>query len=276
MGRYPLVVIHGIAQDQVGLEWVRPDEVGLDRVSSVEQLSVPKLVALHLVPGALITVAFVALAPLVKAVGLPPIAALLAAILLVLIPVELGIVFRAVRRDGGAAAVPYRQRLALRQWFWLVPVLIVAAFVGFGVHRLIEPWLMALFGWLPEWLVVPVPLGGINDYSAGSWIVTLCAFFLLNGVIGPVIEELYFRGYLLPRMRAARALGPARQRHSFLDLPFLVPVADRSPNSRDRADGIRRALEPKRLSRHGGALRTQHTRCRTHHQFRTNAYLTKP
>ena len=194
------MAIHEIAQDHVGPDRLRTDPREPDRVSSVEQLSVPKLVALHLIPGALITVAFVALAPLVKAVGLPPIAALLAAILLVLIPVELGIVLRAIGRDGVAAAVPYRQRLGLREWSWLVPVLIVAAFGGFGVHRLVEPRLNALFGWMPEWFVFPVPLGGINNYSAGSWIATLCAFFLLNGVIGPVIEEFYFRGFLLPRM----------------------------------------------------------------------------
>jgi membrane protease YdiL (CAAX protease family) len=203
------VAISKIAQDHVGLEWVRTDRVGPDRANLVEQLSVPNLIALHLIPGALVTVGFVLLAPLVAAVGLPPIAALLAAILLVLVPVELGIVLRNVRRDGGAAAVPYRQRLGLREWFWLIPVLIVAAFVAFGVHRLIEPWLLAhLFGWLPEWFVVPIPLSGINNYSASSWIVTLCAFFVLNGVIGPVVEELYFRGFLLPRMERLGRWAP--------------------------------------------------------------------
>ena len=174
------MAIHKIAQDHAGPESVRTEQVEPNRATFVEQLSGPKLIALHLVPGALVTVAFVLLAPLVAAAGLPPIAALLVAILLVLVPVELGIVLRAVRRDGGAAALPYRQRLGLREWFWLIPVLIVAAFVGFGVHRLFEPWLIAhLFGWLPEWFVVPLPLGGINDFSASSWIVTLCAFFLL-------------------------------------------------------------------------------------------------
>src|SRR5215210_2919617 len=100
------------------------------------------LIALHLIPGALVTVAFVLLAPLVKAAGFPPIAALLAAILLVLLPVELGIALRALRRYGGAAAMPYRQQLGLREWCWLLPVLMVVAFVGFGVHRLAEPWLI--------------------------------------------------------------------------------------------------------------------------------------
>jgi uncharacterized protein len=202
------VAISKVAQGRVGSERVRTDQAGPDRADFVEQLSAPMLIALHLVPGALITVAFVLLTPLAKSAGFPPIAALLAAILLILVPVELGIVVRSVRRDGGAAAVPYRQRLGLGEWFWLVPVLIVAAFVGFGVHRLIEPWLIALFGWLPEWFVFPLPVGGIHEYSAAAWIVTLCAFFLLNGVIGPVVEELYFRGFLLPRMERLGRWAP--------------------------------------------------------------------
>ena len=42
--------------------------------STPEQFSVPRLLTLHLLPGALITAAFVALAPAVKAAGFPPIA----------------------------------------------------------------------------------------------------------------------------------------------------------------------------------------------------------
>ena len=57
-----------------------------------------------LVPGALTTVAFVALAPLVERLGLPPITALLGAIVGVLVPIELGVVLRAARRAGGLAA----------------------------------------------------------------------------------------------------------------------------------------------------------------------------
>jgi membrane protease YdiL (CAAX protease family) len=203
------MAIHQVAQNQVGPQWARTDSVGPDRANLAEQLSAPKLIALHMVPGALVTAAFLLFAPLVKAAGFPPVAALLAAIMLVLVPVELGIVVRAVRRDGGAAALPYRQRLGLREWFWLFPVLIVAAFIGFGVHRLVEPWLIAhLFGWLPGWFVFPIPFGGISHYSAASWIVTLCAFFVLNGVIGPVVEELYFRGFLLPRMERLGRWAP--------------------------------------------------------------------
>jgi hypothetical protein len=103
------VAPHKIAQDHVGPEWPRTDQVGPDPANVVEELSAPKLIALHLIPGALVTVAFVPFAPLVQAAGLPPIAALLVAILLVLVPVELGIVLRAVRRrrcSGGGVPGP--------------------------------------------------------------------------------------------------------------------------------------------------------------------------
>jgi membrane protease YdiL (CAAX protease family) len=174
-----------------------------------DQFSFPQLVALHLVPGALVTVGFVAFAPVMEAVGFPPIAALMAAIVVVLVPLELGIVLRAAQRDGFKATVPYRRSLRGRDWLWLVPALIVAAFVGFGVHMPIEPWLIdRLFGWLPEWFVSPVSLAHVNDYGVGAWSVTLGAFLVLNGVVGPVVEELYFRGFLLPRMERLGRWAP--------------------------------------------------------------------
>ena len=82
-----------------------------------------------------------------------------------------------------------------------MPTLIVAAFVGFGLHQLIEPPLIAgLFGWLPDWFVTPIDLDGADAYSRTVWVATLVAFFAINGFVGPLVEELYFRGYLLPRM----------------------------------------------------------------------------
>jgi hypothetical protein len=35
--------------------------------------------------------------------------------------------------------VPYRRPLRGRDWLWLAPALIVAAFLGFGIHMPIEP-----------------------------------------------------------------------------------------------------------------------------------------
>jgi len=97
--------------------------------------------------------------------------------------------------------VPYRRPLPLRDWAWLVPALVLLAFIGFGVSMAVEPAVIdALFGWLPDWFVRPVDVDRLTDFSRDAWLVTLAAYLVLNGFIGPVVEELYFRGYLLPRM----------------------------------------------------------------------------
>jgi membrane protease YdiL (CAAX protease family) len=171
--------------------------------SASEQLPLPALLALFLVPGALMTVVYVVIAPFIESAGFPPIAALLVAILTVLVPIELGVILRASRgRPGGIRSViPYRRPLPLRDWVWLVPVLIVALFVGFGLSMAIEPTVIdSLFGWLPDWFVRPIDPDRVGDYSRAAWLVTLAAYLVLNGFVGPIVEELYFRGYLLPRM----------------------------------------------------------------------------
>lgn len=171
------------------------------RQPATEQLPLATLLVLFLVPGALITLAYVVLAPVIDAAGFPPIAALLVAIVIVLLPFELGVILRASRGQGIRSVMPYRRPIPVRDWVWLVPVLVVAAFVGFGVSMAIEPTIInSLFGWLPDWFVRPIDPDRIREYSREAWLVTLGAYFVLNGFIGPIIEELYFRGYLLPRM----------------------------------------------------------------------------
>ena len=164
------------------------------------------VIALHLLPGALMTVAYVLLEPLAVVAGFPAIAALLAAIIVVLIPFELAVVVLAGDRGAGVGdaignAVPYRRPIPARRWLWLVPVLILAAFVGFGLSAVIEPQIIGgLFGWLPEWFVRPIDLAHTADYSRTVWVVTLAAYLILNGFLGPIVEETYFRGFLLPHL----------------------------------------------------------------------------
>ena len=177
--------------------------VSTEPTSATEQLGLPTLLALFLVPGGIMTVVFVVIAPFIETAGFPPIAALLVAILVVLLPIGLGVILRASRglQGGIRSVIPYRRPLPIRDWRWLVPVLIIAEFIGFGLSMVIEPSVISsLFGWLPDWFVRPIDPDRVGDYSRGAWLVTLGAYLVLNGFVGPIVEELYFRGYLLPRM----------------------------------------------------------------------------
>jgi membrane protease YdiL (CAAX protease family) len=162
-------------------------------------------IALHLAPAAVTFAGALMLAPLVARLGLPRTFSLTVAFALLLTPIELGLLLRAAHRATGRwslralpAVLAYRR--PLRRWTLLVPVL-------FGVALLIAMLLAplgntlggALRGIYPSWL-----LPGYDVTTAGFatpvLVATLLVTLLVDGIINPTVEELYFRAYLLPRL----------------------------------------------------------------------------
>jgi len=96
----------------------------------------------------------------------------------------------------------YRNSVPRRLWWTLAPLLIVVGVAASALGTLVErPLLDLLGGLLPEWLVEPVATDAMGDHDTSVWVVTLTVYFVVNVLLGPVVEEMYFRGYLLPRMR---------------------------------------------------------------------------
>src|SRR5215212_12022136 len=106
-----------------------PSTLSQDNSSAVdEQHSVPRTLLLHLLPGVLILVFFVAVAPLVvRGFGFPPALAVYLAIVFVLIPFELGYLIYQARKNGTSLGdiVLYRQPVPKGQLVLLVGALFV-------------------------------------------------------------------------------------------------------------------------------------------------------
>ena len=106
-----------------------PSMLSQDNRSAVdEQHSVPRTLVLHLLPGVLILVFFVAVAPLVVGgFGFPPALAVYLAIVFVLIPFELGYLIYQARKNGTSFGdiVLYRQPVPKGQFVLLVGALFV-------------------------------------------------------------------------------------------------------------------------------------------------------
>jgi membrane protease YdiL (CAAX protease family) len=64
------------------------------------------------------------------------------------------------------------------------------------------------FTWLPDAILQMSVVEGGETIGTGTLIVLLACFFLFNGLVGPVVEELYFRGHLLPRIDRFKAGAP--------------------------------------------------------------------
>lgn len=54
-----------------------------------------------------------------------------------------------------------------------------------------------LFGWLPAWYRTEPEL---LAYSTGVQVATVALWLVSAVLVGPVVEEIYFRGWLLPRL----------------------------------------------------------------------------
>ena len=164
--------------------------------------------AMNLGPAAITFAAALALGPLMGRLGLPRYFSLTVAFALVLTPIELGLLLRAAHRATGRwslralpAVLAYRRPLC-RRMILLIPVVFGAALI---ILAALTPVGNAIGGWLrgvyPHWL-----LPSYNSTAGFSKVVlvpTLLATLAIDGVINPTIEELYFRGYLLPRLPAA-------------------------------------------------------------------------
>ena len=168
------------------------------------QYGLAKLIVLHLAPGALATVAYVALIPLTNGLHWPAMCALLFSAVVALVPIELGhLLLQGKKRNGRWSLdgiVLYRGEK--RGWpLRLLPLgLFLLAIVGYELTAPMDRlWQKAAFSWLPSWYV----FSDLDQYAHFSQPVLIGAFsarLVLDGLLFPVVEELYFRGYLLPRM----------------------------------------------------------------------------
>jgi membrane protease YdiL (CAAX protease family) len=180
-------------------------------VEQVEQHSLVTSLTLHLVPGVLTATAFYALAPLLMRAGYPAIAAGALAAAVFVVGGELGwLLWEAHRRTGSWSIVrvlPYRPAPLT----WRKGLLVVGLFgwaLGVSVLGIGTSMRDSFFSWMPEWALNPIS----GSYSAPGndtpGVITAVAFLLVLVILGPLVEELYFRGYLMPRMARFGAWAP--------------------------------------------------------------------
>jgi membrane protease YdiL (CAAX protease family) len=156
---------------------------------------------MHLIPGVIITALYIAFMPIVKLFDYPTILALFLGVLFG-ITFQLGYVLYTAKKKTGSyslkgALTAYTHRSPVWQYIILSIVYVAWCVLCF----LILPKLYGqavmdhLFSWIPEWFI---PSEGSN-LSMTAIIVIVVAGFLSN-IGGAIVEELYFRGVLLPKV----------------------------------------------------------------------------
>jgi uncharacterized protein len=167
----------------------------------IEQQSLLTSLVLHLVPNVFLLIGCLIAAPLAEQAGFPDEFGLLLCFLLLGVSFRLGYLFYQGKKRNGTFSL----RGIVLYWGhmpWWLYLLICLPFLAYalGVYLLLQPVGDALvthvFWWLPPALL---PSTAASKLTTAT-LITALLNLLSNGMIAPVAEELYFRGYLLPRL----------------------------------------------------------------------------
>lgn len=189
----------------------------------MQQLSRTKAVVYHLYPGLIITLLFVLLTPLLLKYHYPPQFSLLVIILLIGLPVfylHLMTVKTKEKSNSFLVINRYNKKTSVGRLILYCAGLFAFAFLVWGLTQPLNNLITdKLLSWLPTWYTVQ----DFNGYSKLVIIQTLTLNLLLNGVVAPFMEEFYFRGYLLPRMKAWGKWAPVMNTILFSLYHFWQP-----------------------------------------------------
>ncbi len=178
----------------------------------IEKHSISQSVFLHLLPGILVgCFYFLALKPVAK-MGYPSFFALLLAFAVILVPLELGFLLVQGKKESGwftlRGIISYQNSIPWWQYFVWGTIIFLIVGTLMTLFKPVDSFLhKVLFFWMPD-----MDLGLDGHYSKTILIVTYSMALLINVFLAPIVEELYFRGYLLPRMKGKYAM----LFHSFL------------------------------------------------------------
>lgn len=131
-------------------------------------------------------------------------------------PIELGIILNASKKETGkyslASAFVGHEKMPVWKIF-------IIAFVFFGVAGILSmtvaPLENYLFSGLRNGFLSHLPLGFdwtnyeyLKTFSKPVLIVACIYYFLFNTLVGPIVEELFFRGYLTSHYNKQTAFTP--------------------------------------------------------------------
>jgi len=171
----------------------------------IEKHSTVQSIILHLFPGILVVCFYLLARQPVANLGYPSVVALILAFAFFLIPAELGYLFYQGKKNTGRftlqGIISYREAIPWWQYLVWVPFIFIAIGAIFSGLKPLDAFLQQrLFSWMPE------PGYGLDGmYSRKTLMVTYALVFIFVAVLSPLVEELYFRGFLLPRMKGKYA-----------------------------------------------------------------------
>jgi len=204
----------------------------MNKISSstnqIEQTSMVKLLLLHLLPAIIMFIFYFPLARIASEKGIPTMLVLSICVTLILVPFELGFLYYHGKKLNGKLSlkgvVLYREKMPWWQYlvFGIISfVWIVLIFLGSS--KFMDFLDTNLFFWIPDWF--KLSRGSIEQNIPSVEFAMWTLGLIIIAIIGPMAEELYFRGYLLPRLSKLGKWAPLVNVSLFILYHYWQPQA---------------------------------------------------
>lgn len=190
--------------------------------------SMPISIMLHLVPGMINAVAYFLFVPIVTYYGFPNTVANYLMVLITLIPMQLGILFVTAHRKQGTynflKLIPWLKKSRLKEYLIFIPIMAIWAIIISAVLSPLETRLLNnVFAFIPSNMVIDTY--DASEISRNMIIFMVISGLITNGLLAPIMEEIYFRGYLLPRIDASKKKAVVLNAVLFSLYHFFTPWA---------------------------------------------------
>jgi membrane protease YdiL (CAAX protease family) len=186
------------------------------------KLSMPMIFILSLAPGVVILFLALLFSSPVVGISLPIFLSLMLGILFGLIPTELGIMkyYAWKNKIKIKELILFNEKTSLKRLFLSIIIPLILAGLFFTLLPKLEQQLYGnIFSFVPDWFIID----RFDAKGERFLALTIVLNFLFNGIFGPWVEELYFRGFLLPRMKMFGKFAPLINTVLFSIYHFFTP-----------------------------------------------------
>ena len=193
-------------------------------------LSLLKVIFLTFIPTTILTTSYILLGHVQNAI--PSLLLFFLLVMFILLPMELAIILYASKKEFGSYSVKSafvnQEKMSWRK-------ILIYGFTLFGFAFIV----LITVGSFENWIVSPlstklaeiVPsyfdwnnIENLRQYPKYMVLLTCIVYGILNVLIGPVIEELYFRGYLTSKISRYKKWSPVIITVLFSLYHFWLPL----------------------------------------------------
>lgn len=155
-----------------------------------------QVVFYSLFPGAMVGMFYFLMGPFFLEKGYPTIFVLCLAVIFVLVPLEVGIMIWVKKRQGKVILFDKSNLDWKRGILWVVGLVCYSGIIFATIGKFVATWLkQTVFAFMPSWSMENAFEG---DHTVLVW--TFVFVMVFANVVGPLVEEFYFRGFILSRM----------------------------------------------------------------------------